>query len=317
VNDDRPAPSVVAWRAWGTSVAVCTPTADSLGAARRAVQAEMRSFDDAVNRFRTDSDLSRFNRAAGVWVRVTPLLLETIGLSLDAAAETGGAVDPTVGRPLLALGYDRDLDELDGCDPAAVFDERPRPAPGWRCVDVDWERSAARLPRGTRIDFGAVAKALCVDRAAARAAAEAGSGVAVSIGGDVAVAGVPPDGGWLIGVTESTRTPHPDHDCVVSMRSGGVATSGTTARTWRRAGHTLHHIVDPRTGWPAPATWRSVTVAAPSCVTANTASTAAVVWGDDAPFELAQRGLAARLVAADGEVIEVGAWPRSSGAATC
>ena len=133
----------------------------------------------------------------------------------------------------------------------------------------------------------------------------------------MAVAGPPPEGGWRIGVAESARRANPVHDCVVALYSGGVATSGTTARTWRRAGRTLHHIVDPRTGWPASPIWRSVTVAAPSCTSANTASTAAVVWGEDAPFELAQRGLAARLVAAEGEVVEVGAWPRRSGAVSC
>jgi len=88
-----------------------------------------------------------------------------------------------------------------------------------------------------------------------------------------------------------------------------VASSSTTVRTWERQGTTLHHIVDPSTGWPADPEWRLVTVAARTCVEANTAATAAVVWGEDALFEIAQRGLAARFVRRDGEVIEVGGWP--------
>jgi thiamine biosynthesis lipoprotein len=96
---------------------------------------------------------------------------------------------------------------------------------------------------------------------------------------------------------------------VVAAWSGGVASSSTTVRTWERQGTTLHHIVDPSTGWPADPEWRLVTVAARTCVEANTAATAAVVWGEDALFEIAQRGLAARFVRRDGEVIEVGGWP--------
>jgi thiamine biosynthesis lipoprotein len=52
-----------------------------------------------------------------------------------------------------------------------------------------------------------------------------------------------------------------------------------------------------------------VTVAAGSCLDANAASTAAIVWGDEGPFRLAQLGLPARFVGADGRTVEVGGWP--------
>ena len=71
----------------------------------------------------------------------------------------------------------------------------------------------------------------------------------------------------------------------------------------------MHHIVDPRTGDVAVPVWRTVTVAAGSCVDANTASTAAIVLGAAAPGWLAERRLPARLVAEDGTVGHVAGWP--------
>ena len=131
----------------------------------------------------------------------------------------------------------------------------------------------------------------------------------MNLGGDVAVAGEAPPGGWAIGVGD-------DHaaavsDATVSIAAGGLATSSTTVRRWRRGGRPVHHIVDPATGMPAREVWRTVTVSAASCVDANVASTAAVLRGEDAPDWLASLGLPARLVAADGRVVTVAGWPEA------
>jgi thiamine biosynthesis lipoprotein len=99
---------------------------------------------------------------------------------------------------------------------------------------------------------------------------------------------------------------------VVALRSGGLATSGTASRNWMRGSRRFHHLVDPATGEPASGCWRTASVAAASCVDANIASTAAIVLGDGAPAWLAQRQLPARLVAGDGTVHVVGAWPAPS-----
>ena len=96
---------------------------------------------------------------------------------------------------------------------------------------------------------------------------------------------------------------------VVSIQNGGLATSGTTNRHWRRGNETLHHLLDPRTERPAAPYWRTVTVAAASCLAANTASTAAMVLGPDAPDWLDHHGLPARGVRDDGAVVTVGDWP--------
>jgi FAD:protein FMN transferase len=95
----------------------------------------------------------------------------------------------------------------------------------------------------------------------------------------------------------------------VAVSGGGLATSSTTARVWRRGGVATHHLLDPRTGLTAPSDWKAVTVAATTCLEANALSTAAVVLGAGAPAWLAQRGAAALLQGRDGALVRTGAWP--------
>jgi len=131
----------------------------------------------------------------------------------------------------------------------------------------------------------------------------------VNLGGDVAVAGPSPAGGWGVGIAAHCTTSPADADEVVALWSGGLATSGTTARTWARGDRRVHHIIDPWTGEVAPSTWALVSVLAPTCLEANGWSTASIVWGEDAPDNLAAHGIAARLVRVDGSVVLVGNWP--------
>ena len=95
----------------------------------------------------------------------------------------------------------------------------------------------------------------------------------------------------------------------MTIRSGGLATSSTTVRTWTAGGATMHHIIDPATGEPARSCWRTVSVAAASCADANIASTAAIIRGAAAPAWLTQAGLPARLVRHDGTVERTPGWP--------
>jgi thiamine biosynthesis lipoprotein len=187
-----------------------------------------------------------------------------------------------------------------------------RAVPGWRHVGLDEQARLLTLPRGVHLDLGATAKAWAADRAAARLAGALGCGVLVGLGGDISVAGPPPEGGWRIRVQDTTGRPEDPPQgpaAVVAIREGGLATSSTTARRWRRGGDVLHHILDPRTGLPAPVHWRTVSVAAASCVDANTASTAAIIRGPQALDWLSNLGLPARLVDRAGTVRTVGGWP--------
>jgi thiamine biosynthesis lipoprotein ApbE len=191
-----------------------------------------------------------------------------------------------------------------------------RVVPGWRSVRVDVGRRRLTVPAGVRLDLGATVKGWAADRAAARIAEVLGCGVLVSLGGDTAVAGEPPDGGWRIRVQDKTALPGEPADGpsqVVTIRDGGLATSSTAARRWRRGGDVLHHILDPRTGLPAAPVWRTVSVAAATCADANTAATAAIIRGRQALPWLGGLRLPARLVAQDGAIHTVNAWPEDLG----
>jgi FAD:protein FMN transferase len=298
-------------RALGTSAVVVVAEPGALPAARRELIRELDAIDITCSRFRDDSELVALNAAAGMPVRVSELLFEAVEVALRVARTTGGLVDPTVGRALRLSGYDRTFEQVRARDGDA-FRPRFELVRGWRAVELDRSRRTIRIPRGVELDLGATAKALAADRAALAASRAAGTGALISLGGDIAVAGPAPTPGWPVRIAEDHAGPLDAPGPTVSIRSGGLATSGTAVRRWRAGGAELHHIVDPRTGRPAETPWTAVTVAAASCVDANAASTAAVVLGRAAPEWLSERRLPARLQDEDGTVVCAGGWPEDA-----
>jgi thiamine biosynthesis lipoprotein len=269
--------------------------------------------DVACSRFRPDSELIRLRH--GTTVEVSATLDGAIAAALRSARATGGLVDPTIATALVANGYDDDLDVVrartTGSGAVRHRTRPPRPAPGYWRIQHDPAHREVMVPHRVDLDLGASAKAWAADRIAAHLGAElpTGAGVLVNLGGDLAVAGVAPEGGWRISVDDGA--PAGDRP-VVTIRSGGLATSSTALRTWARDGEQHHHIIDPRTGCSAPIVWTTVTVAARTCELANAAATAAVILGRDAPGWLAGHGVDARLRAADGGLSLVGGWPSES-----
>jgi thiamine biosynthesis lipoprotein len=233
-------------------------------------------------------------------VIVSSLLADLVAAALQAARDTGGAVDPTVGAALCGLGYDRDFAAITGRVVAPAV--RVFPVPDYRAVRLrDRELT---VPDGVLLDLGATAKAAAADRIAALIALRLGVGALVALGGDIATAGASPDDSWQVLVQDRPDDP----SCTVRLPAGAaLATSSTAGRTWGRRGELLHHIVDPRTGRPAPTVWRTVSVAAGSCVRANTLSMAAIVRGNGA-YDLL-RDTPSRLVTPSLDVLRLGGWP--------
>ncbi|MFJ9863876.1 FAD:protein FMN transferase [Streptomyces sp. NPDC101165] len=303
-------PASVSFPALGTTASLLVADPGAMAVARHVLDAELAAVDAACSRFRPDSELSRANASAGASVHVSALFAEALDVALHAAEVTEGVVDPTVGTAVSALGYDVTFAALRPQDLGPV-----RPAgPSAGRQAVEWDRAARRLrlPAGIALDLGATAKALAADRAAHRAADATGCGVLVNLGGDLSVAGQAPSGGWRIAIADDHAAPDSAAAPTVSITEGGLATSGTTVRTWRRGGRRLHHIVDPATGDIPLPVWQTVSVAAISCVAANTASTEAVVLGERALCRLRRAGLPARLVRVDGTVERVCGWPEDT-----
>jgi thiamine biosynthesis lipoprotein len=268
---------------------------------------ELEAIDLACSRFRDDSELQVVHANAGSAVPVGDLLFEALQVAVDAAERTDGAVDPTVGNAIAALGYDADLHEVLARPPATP------PAlgavAGYHHVQLNPANRTVRIPRGVRLDLGSTAKALAADRAAGRITQAIGSGVLVSLGGDVAVAGRPPAGGWSVGIARESSATAGAVEQVVAITHGGLASSATAVRAWRAGDRSVHHIVDPATGDCVEPYWVLVSATGRSCVEANLVTTAAIVWGEEALSNLAGFDQSVRLVRSDGEVFSVNGWP--------
>jgi thiamine biosynthesis lipoprotein ApbE len=297
--------SSACFKAMGTENTVVVEQTHDLEAAMRIVEDEIHAIDATCSRFRDDSELARLNRAAGTgFVPVSPLLEEALLAALTAAEMTGGLVDPTVGKAIADAGY--------GVTFTAIVDDDRNPGrltltaiPGWQAIEHDATTHAFRMPAGTCIDLGASGKAWAADRAAAAVNERLGISVAVECGGDVAVRGQAPAGGWTVRVAASDDAREWQD---VSIFDGGLATSGTTSRRWKRGGVEMHHIIDPATGLPADTPWTMATVAAATCLEANAAATAALIMGYGAIAWLEGLALPARLVDRDGAVRCAGGW---------
>jgi FAD:protein FMN transferase len=297
--------AVAQWSVWSTTARLVMTDTTVLAAARAAVEAELARVERACSRFRPDSELATVYQAKGAPVIVSERLAALVAAAIDAAEQTDGDVDPTVGVAMRSLGYDRDIEELPppgaGRGQALVV----TPAPGWRMVRLDG--TTLSVPSGIELDLGATAKAWTADYCANLVSRWYGTGVLVSLGGDIATAGPAPSGGWRVLVQDRPGDPA----ATVCLPAGAaMASSSTVSRSWGSGGRVLHHVLDPRSGLPAPPVWRTVTVAAQTCLTANTITTAALVRGARAPAWLRQLGAPARLVSRAGEVLTLGGWPR-------
>ncbi len=236
------------------------------------------------SRFRSGSELSRVNRSDATVIEVTPIFARAVSVALGAAEQTHGLVDPSLGAAIEAAGYERNFDEL-------VPDERPPgpPHPGsWRALAIVGGILFRAV--GTKLDLNGVVKSMAVDDAVALLP---GDGY-VSAGGDLATRGE------LDVLLPSGAT--------VALRGGGIATSGSSRRTWIRGGELQHHLIDPRTGRPARSCWTDVTVAAGSCLAADVAARAAFILSEEGPGWLDDRGLAGSFVAPEGVWAENRTW---------
>lgn len=220
------------------------------GTARDAESAQRRIADLEArwSRFLPHSDVSRCNELAGSPVVVSPETFLLFELAVVGWRATNGRFDPTVGDALVRLGYSRTFAEV--ADGARTAHGDAAPAPGCGGILLDPIVHAVTVPRGVRFDPGGIGKGLAADLVATELVAGGVAGALVSLGGDLRVAGEPPDGdAWDVAVEDPF-----DPEVVVAtlaVRDAGVATSSRTRRVWQQGTAVVHHLVDPATGMPA------------------------------------------------------------------
>jgi len=275
----------------------------------------LRDLEARWSRFRPDSEVSRMNGHAG-----TPVLVSASTLTLVERARAGcqladGRFDPTLLPELCAAGYDRSF-ELVGSDATGRFGARaPAPTSGsdrrrrdCDTITVDRTVGAVTLGEGVQFDPGGIGKGLAADLVVERLRSAGARGAMVNVGGDLRADGTPPEGRWIVAVTDPTS---PDRViATLALHAGAVASTWRTKRAWTAPdGTTRHHLIDPSTGRSASTGLAGVTVVAGKGWEAEVLAKAAFVAGPVAGAELleAQR-VAGLLVADDGSRHEVGTW---------
>ena len=249
-------------------------------------------WEQVLSRFRSDSELSRLNMAAGSPIPVSEVLWEVYTATLTAERATGGLVTPLILEALLYAGYDQSFDLLQPFDrrgphfapqlniPRAIH--RPMRQVELSDVAADPANRSISLPRGALLDFGGIAKGWCAEQAALRL--QPCGPALVSAGGDISVSGPMADGEpWGIDVED----PFNEGKFVetIYLNGGGVATSGRDHRHWLRNGFPQHHIIDPRTGLPAATDILTATVIAESAVEAEALAKAVLISGSTAGLD--------------------------------
>ncbi len=238
-------------------------------------------WEQALSRFRYDSELTRLNQTREQPFRVSETLWDVFQIARKAEQMTDGLVTPTLLDAVIEAGYDRPFDMLPhlsspGIDSASIISQ-PLTA-----VAFDASTQTITLPEDMGLDFGGVAKGWAAHQAMKRLQAKGPA--LIDAGGDISISGPRADGSpWKIGIADPF---HKGEEVeILYLNACGVATSGKDRRRWMREGSLQHHIIDPLTGQPAETDLLTVTVIAPNVMEAEAAAKASFILGSRAGLE--------------------------------
>ena len=237
-------------------------------------QAETRldHLEQAWSRFIHTSDISRLNRT-GSWQRVDPDTITLFERAFTAWRVTSGAFDPTVLPSLVAAGYGESRSEHPGRTILASTPSRG-PAEGMAQIEIDAAQNRIFLPAGLGFDPGGIGKGLAADIVAESLVTSGAHAAMVAVGGDVRIAGDAP-GNWTVEV----ESPFDPNETIAELRllAGAVCTSSVRAKAWLHRDESVHHIIDPSTGYPATSSIVSATVIAADAWLAEALCKAAIM----------------------------------------
>lgn len=212
---------------------------------------EIDKLDKLLNFFSEKSELSGINKKAGIApVAVSQDTLDLIEKSLQASEKTGGAFDATIG-PVVSL-WDFPNNPVKP-PPAASIREKLKLV-NYKWVVIDKAKSTVFLKeKGMLLDLGGIAKGYAADRAVEALKGRGIKSGLVSVAGDIKAFGLKPDGGeWLVGIKNPRQKDREDEIiATVRLRDTAISTSGDYERYFIAAGKRYHHIIDPKTGYPA------------------------------------------------------------------
>ena len=280
---------LIVFRAMGCQTSIQLE-ADATGAALlQAMPRRLAAIEAALTRFDERSELMGLNARAGEWVPVSEVLFENVHAAKHAARLTEGLYNPLVLPALIANGYDRSFEQIVNPTTAPVM-----AAADWQQIGLRLERHEVRIPAGSALDLGGVAKGWTSAYLARELAAY--GPCLVNIGGDMTACGAP-EGlpGWPVEVEDPVTS---EAFVAIDLNNSSIATSGIDYRRWQSMdGSSHHHIIDPRSGRPATSDVLAVTVIHPHAPTAEAYCKAVLLRGSDEGLNwLNQQWQAAALV---------------------
>jgi len=284
----------------GTDLEVVVSTVDEAraGKAFAAVENEMRRIEDEMSEWKEKTFVSEINRSAGVRaVSVPSDLFKVIWAAVTVSKISNGAFDITWASMRGVWDFTPGRERV----PAEAEVKKRLRLVDYRDIVLDEKKSTVFLKRkGMAIGLGAIAKGYAVDRATLILAKEGISDSIVKAGGDMRVQGLDKGKPWEIGIRHPRKK---ELLARLALTNLSVSTSGDYERFFRKDGVLYHHIMDPRTGFPARGSM-SVTVLAPDTMTSDALSTAIFVLGPDKGLELVDKlnGVEAIIVDAAGKM---------------
>lgn len=294
----------ITFRAMGSEI-YCAVDAAGLRVRQRLerLPAMFEAWERILSRFRRDSELSLLNACPGQAVHVSEILWRVLKLARRAERWSEGLVTPTVLNALEAAGYVQSFELMQLAAEQGHPPTAPDVGPGAAAWQVDDTRQNVTLPPGVRLDLGGVGKGWAAEQTA-MLLGELGPSM-VDAGGDMVVSAPCNAGAWQVGIENPFDLDDDETLPMLRIARGAVATSGKDFRKWIRAGHTAHHLIDPRTGLPAETDLLSATVIAPTIMQAEVAAKVAMILGSAAGmcWLQAHSELAALLILENGTIL--------------
>ncbi len=247
-------------------------------AATAAANEAVTELDNQISWRKSNSAVQTLNNNAGTKeVTLDSFTASVLATALDVAEKTGGAYDPTI----LPLSLLWNFDESVKAVPEAAEIQNYLQYVGYTNLRADPETGKAYLAKEhAAVDLGAIGKGAACDAAInAYKESEITHGI-IAVGGSVGIYGTKPDGSeWLIGLRNPNSTDANASMGTLSIEGGFVSTSGTYERYFEENGILYHHILDPKTGYPADTQLVSVTVHCDNGALSDALSTACTVLG--------------------------------------
>jgi thiamine biosynthesis lipoprotein len=253
----------------------------ALRAAGEEALDEIERWEARLSLYRPDSEIAHVNaRAAREPVRVTPDVWRLLEQARRLSEETEGAFDLTIAPLVRIWGFMGGTGALP--EPALV--EKARQCVGMKRVELNAEDFTIRFERdGMMLDLGAIGKGFALERAAALLRENGVTSALLHAGtSSVCAIGVPPEAAaWKIGLELPSEVTGGDALplAVIELKDESLSVSGIWGRSFKAAGRTFGHVLDPRTGRPVENALMACVVCASTTET-DALSTALLVLGE-------------------------------------